>query len=80
MKKFKLEKNTETMLITELQRYFETNLEPLTHLQAYLLLDFLIPLLGPEIYNLALEDAHHYVRDQLDDVFVLQKTATDFQK
>lgn len=74
-KPIKLDKELETKLVSELQTYFELNLEPVTQLQAYLLLDFILKTIGPEVYNVALEEAYAYLQAQLDDLFILQKTA-----
>lgn len=73
-KPIKLDKELETKLVSDLQTYFELNLEPVTQLQAYLLLDFILKTIGPEVYNVALEEAYAYLQTQLDDLFILQKT------
>lgn len=70
---FPLTKIQEEQLIEVLQTYFAEHFEPISHLQAYLLLDFLCDQLGPTLYNLALEDAYQYWQDRLQDMFVLQK-------
>lgn len=72
----KFDKQLETKLVSELQTYFEQQLEPITQLQAYLLLDFITQTIGPEIYNIALDEAYGYLQTKLDDIFVLQKTGT----
>lgn len=73
-KPIKLDKELETKLVSDLQTYFELNLEPVTQLQAYLLLDFILKTIGPEVYNVALEETYAYLQTQLDDLFILQKT------
>ncbi len=69
----KFSKHQETEIVEALQTYFSDNLEPITQLQAYLLLDFILKTIGPEIYNLAIEESYAYLQAKLEDLFVLQK-------
>ncbi|MGL6248476.1 MAG: DUF2164 family protein [Culicoidibacterales bacterium] len=75
-KPIKFEKAVETHLTNQLQTYFEANLEPITQLQAYLLLDFINQTVGAHCYNLAIEDSYTYLQTTLDDLYILQKDTT----
>ena len=55
--------------IASLRQYFEKNLpEPISELQAGLLLDFFTEEVGPAIYNKAVEDAQTRLQQRVADL------------
>lgn len=74
----KLPKEQKTLMIERLQDYFyEERAEELGDLPAELMLDHMIKLIGPLIYNKAVEDTLAVVRDRMvsleDDLHALKK-------
>ncbi len=54
--------------IASIQRYFETNLDPIGDLPAGLLLNYILEEIGPAIYNQAIADAQARLQIQLTDL------------
>lgn len=65
----KLEKDTETYLLTSIKRFFEEDMEvPIGDLKAAQILDFFAAEMGPSIYNQAIADAQAYFSDKVSDL------------
>ena len=74
MKKFKLEKEVKEKIVSEIQTYFLNERdEEIGNLSAELLMDFMIQLVGPSIYNHAIKDAHALVSKKIEDLYGLEK-------
>lgn len=74
MKKFKLEKEVKTEIISAIQEYFLNERdEEIGNLSADLLLQFMIQQVGPAIYNQAIRDAHVLVSKKIEDLYGLEK-------
>ena len=69
-----LNKEKKEQMLAEIQAWFlkERN-EEIGDLASMLILDFIIEKLAPEFFNLGLAEAHKYMSERLEDVFVLQK-------
>jgi uncharacterized protein (DUF2164 family) len=68
MKPIELEKRKRGDTIASIQRYFETNLEPIGELPAGLLLNFILEEIGPAIYNQAVADAQGHLQQRVADL------------
>jgi len=74
MKKMKFEKEVKGKIISEIQKYFLNERdEEIGNLSAELLMDFMIQLVGPSIYNQAIKDAHALVSKKIEDLYGLEK-------
>lgn len=74
----KLPREQKERLIAEVQRYFEEERsEPIGSIAAEALLDQMTALLGPVLYNHALEDARRIVSERLaaveDELYALER-------
>ena len=73
-----LEKEEEEALLDELREYMSDELDmDLGNLPAKFLLDFMVSLIGPKIYDQAIEDAEPWLYDRftgiLEDLSALKK-------
>ncbi|MFB1050939.1 DUF2164 domain-containing protein [Paraliobacillus sp. JSM ZJ581] len=67
-------KETKQDVISKIQYHFEsTHDQEIGELSASFTLDFILKDIAPIIYNQAIEDAHAYVTEKLDDLYELQK-------
>ena len=79
MENSKLTKEQQTACIEAIKHYFLTEKDELiTDLSATLLLDFILEMIGPHIYNQAIKDAHFLMSQKLDDLFILEKPLKAF--
>jgi uncharacterized protein (DUF2164 family) len=64
-----LDETRREQLIKRLQAFFEEEFEEeLSTFRAERTLDFLLDVLGPPIYNQAVQDARKFVQERLDDL------------
>ena len=74
MKKIDLDKETVQLMVEEVKQFFvEQREEELSDFQARIFVEFLLDRPGLHIYNRAIEDAHRYMRDRVEDMYGLQK-------
>ncbi|MGI6344194.1 MAG: DUF2164 domain-containing protein [Bacillota bacterium] len=53
--------------------FFNEKDEEISEFQAGILLDFFLENIGPLAYNQAIEDAHKYMAERVEDMYGLQK-------
>lgn len=64
-----IEEGRRDHLVTRLQGFFREQFEEeLSRFRAEQLLDFLTEVLGPQVYNQAVQDARKFVQQRLDDL------------
>lgn len=64
-----IEEGRRDHLVTRLQGFFREQFEEeLSCFRAEQLLDFLTEVLGPQVYNQAVQDARKFVQQRLDDL------------
>ncbi|WP_298443134.1 DUF2164 domain-containing protein [uncultured Ferrimonas sp.] len=69
MSEIELSRQQKQQIATELQRYCEREFElDIGQFEAEFLLDFMVKLVGPEIYNRALTDAAATMENRLNDL------------
>ncbi|WP_182201477.1 DUF2164 domain-containing protein [Paraliobacillus salinarum] len=69
-----LTKETKQALIRQIQHHYEATHDlEVGELAASFTLDFILEEIAPIIYNQAIDDAHAYAIEKLDDLFELQK-------
>ena len=74
MRNIPLSKELKKQAITDLKIYFVNNRgEELGELGAELLLDFMLEKIGPVIYNQAIQDAHTFMSEKVEDLYALEK-------
>lgn len=74
MKKIEFSKDIREGLITHIQEFFRTEKsEDVSKFQAETILNFVIDVIGPHIYNQAITDAHAFMLDKLEDMYGLEK-------
>lgn len=76
IKKVKIELDTETIMLMgeEVKQFFATHRdEQLSDFQARIFVEFIMEKTGLYIYNRAIEDAHRYMIDRVEDMYGLQK-------
>ncbi|HZW83247.1 MAG TPA: DUF2164 domain-containing protein [Candidatus Deferrimicrobium sp.] len=62
--------------IEEVQKYFALERdEEISNFTAEIFLDFILSKIGPTIYNQAIEDAHMYMNERVEDLLSLEKRA-----
>jgi uncharacterized protein (DUF2164 family) len=73
-KRFELSKSTKEEMAAEIQTYFmEERGEELGDLAARLMLDFITEKLGPNFYNLGVQDSYRFMSQKLEDLFEIEK-------
>ena len=77
-KLLQLDKEDEELLLDELRAYMSDELDmDMGNLPAKLLLDYMVDLIGPKIYDQAIEDSEPWLYDRftsiLEDLSVLKK-------
>lgn len=74
MKRMELSKELKQQAIEDLKGYFIQNREEeLGDLGAGLLLDFIIERIGPAVYNQAIQDAHAFMSEKVEELYALEK-------
>ncbi len=74
MTTIKVSKERREAAIKSLKGFFrEERDEDISDFQAAILFDFILNDTGVYIYNQALEDAHHFIREKLEDIYGLEK-------
>jgi uncharacterized protein (DUF2164 family) len=69
-----IDKEKKKQCIDEIKAYFENERdEVIGDMAAELFLGFILEKIGPMIYNQALEDAHAFLSNKLDDLYILEK-------
>lgn len=69
-----LSREKKKQCIEEIKYYFATERdEVIGDMAAELFLGFILDKIGPIIYNQALEDAHRFLSEKLDDLYGLEK-------
>jgi uncharacterized protein (DUF2164 family) len=67
----KLQQSEQKDLVGSIQRYFKENMEePIGDLQAGMLLDFCLRVIGPSIYNQAIADAQAHMEAKVSDLAI----------
>lgn len=77
----KLSKEHKKEMVNELQQYYQDERkETIGNLESEALLNFVIDMLGPTLYNQAIEDARSVIMDRFttleDDLYALKKLDT----
>jgi len=73
-KRFELSKSTKDEMVAEIQTYFmDERGEELGDLAARLMLDFITQKLGPNFYNLGVQDSYRFMSQKLEDLFEIEK-------
>ena len=66
-----LNKDTQTVLITSIQRFFTEHMDaPIGNMQARSLLDYFLKEVGPSVYNQAIADAQSHLQAKVLDLDV----------
>lgn len=74
MSTIELGKQARQEIIAEMRGFFlEQREEDISDFQAGMLLDFMLGLLAPGIYNQALVDAHQLMSRVIDELYTLEK-------
>jgi uncharacterized protein (DUF2164 family) len=77
MEIIKLSSEAQKELIEQIKRYYATERdEAISDFQAENFLRFILSVIGPAIYNQAIEDAYTLMNEKADDLFGLQKRIT----
>jgi uncharacterized protein (DUF2164 family) len=70
----KITKERRAEMLTLVKNYFAKERgEDMGDLAAGLFLDFIIEKIGPEIYNQAVDDSYHYMKDSAEDLLSIRK-------
>lgn len=73
-KRFEFSRSTKEEMAGEIQTYFmQERGEELGDLAARLMLDFIIEKLGPNFYNLGVQDSYRFMSQKLEDLFEIEK-------
>ncbi|MGI6357875.1 MAG: DUF2164 family protein [Bacillota bacterium] len=74
MKKIKLDKETVQLMVEEVKQFFlEQRDEELSDFQARVFVEFILSKAGFHIYNQAIQDAHDYMVERVEDMYGLEK-------
>lgn len=74
MKKIKLEREMIELMVEEVKQFFaEQRDEELSDFQARVFVEFILTKAGFYIYNQAIQDAHDYMVDRVEDMYGLEK-------
>jgi uncharacterized protein (DUF2164 family) len=69
-----IDREKKKQCIEEIKAYFENERdEMIGDMAAELILGFFLDKIAPVIYNQALEDAHRFLSDKLDDLYGMEK-------
>lgn len=67
-------KELKKQMINDIKKYFlEERDEEIGDLAARLFLDFIMKKIGPVFYNQAIQDAHVFINEKLEDLYTLEK-------
>lgn len=70
----KLSKEDMQIVVKELRIYFEENFEEeIGNLQSEMLIEFILKIIGNSIYNMAIEEAIHFMKEKSDDMYGIMK-------
>jgi len=71
-----INKETKALMIDEIRLFFlKQRSESISDFHANLLLDYMLDVIGPLIYNQAINDAHRFISEKTEDLFGLEKRA-----
>lgn len=74
MKKIELDKEALALMGEEVKQFFANQRdEQLSDFQARVFVEFIMDKLALHIYNQAIDDAHKYMVDRVEDMYGLQK-------
>ena len=74
MQKIEFSKDIREALIIHIQEFFQNEKgEDVSKFQAETILNFVIDVIGPHIYNQTITDAHAFMLDKLEDMYGLEK-------
>ena len=73
-RKIELRKEQKDVLVAAIRKYFqEERGQDLGDLAALLILDFITEKLGPEFYNMGVQDAYRYLSERNEEMLSLQR-------
>lgn len=74
MSKFNIKDELKRDMIDKIKTYFSNELEDeIGDLKAMLILDFITEELASSFYNMGIEDASNYIKEKIDDIYILEK-------